>query len=511
MTNNKMHLKLSAIAISILLASCGGGGSDGYFEGGNSGSGTTTPPTTSEAVKTNYHLVISSNKPSMLISGDIATITIKLVDENGGGVVDQDVTLAIEDTITNGITIDGASKVKTDTSGNANFNIKLDAQNIKDKAALLAKGIRFNASFTDGTKKTITQTTILKALESINSETSTAQYFLNMSTNKPTLLVTGDNAKVTIKAVDVNGGGVEGQTVTLAIQDTLKNGVTIDGSSKALTDTSGNAVFNISLPAATGTNATNLLANGITLNAELTDANGVTSKQSTKISVVSAAVAQPIGNITFGNSGELQKTADANYYSEAASAHVVDINGKPLANQTVTLSLKVLSAGTGVFYLKKGLDQAKDGQVLTLKSTLADPKLTDAEKVQIEALIEALEKFENDGRDQNYCQLNDLKNTQLATGFVSPTGEINTTFTYTTDSTGKFDFRVNYLRRYAGWQSVEITAKTSVSGKTLQSSMNYRLGILKTDLDAETSQPFDTSPYGNECNNYSFPWSYLLK
>ena len=70
-----MHLKLSAIAISILLASCGGGGSDGYFGGGNSGSGTTTPPTTPEAVKTNYHLVISSNKPSMLISGDIATIT----------------------------------------------------------------------------------------------------------------------------------------------------------------------------------------------------------------------------------------------------------------------------------------------------------------------------------------------------------------------------------------------------------------------------------------------------
>lgn len=510
MTNNKVGLKLSAVAISILLASCGGGGSDGYFENNNTGGGSTTP-TTPEAVQTNYHLVISSNKPSLLVSGDTATITIKLVDENGGGVVDQDVTLAIEDTITNGITIDGASKVKTDASGNANFNIKLDAQNIKDRVALLDKGIHLNASFTDGTKKTVTQTTILKALESINSETSTAQYFLNMSTNKPTLLITGDNAKVTVKAVDLNGGGVEGQTVTLAIQDTLKNGVTIDGSSKALTDTSGNAVFNIILPATTGTNAASLLTNGITLNAELTDANGVTSKQSTKISVVSAAVAQPVGNITFGNSGELQKSADANYYSEAASAHVVDINGKPLANQTVTLSLKVLSAGTGVFYPKKGLDQAKDNQVLMLKSTLANPSLTDAEKVKIEALIEALDKFENEGRDQNYCQLNDLKNTQLATGFVSPTGEINTTFTYTTDSTGKFDFRVNYLRRYAGWQSVEITAQTGVSGKTLRSSMNYRLGILQADLDAETSQPFDTSPYGKECNSYSYPWSYLLK
>ena len=37
--NNHLGLKISTIALSIMLASCGGGGSKGYYENSNSGEG----------------------------------------------------------------------------------------------------------------------------------------------------------------------------------------------------------------------------------------------------------------------------------------------------------------------------------------------------------------------------------------------------------------------------------------------------------------------------------------
>lgn len=507
MDTRKFTGKLSAIAISILLASCGGGG--GYYGKSDTpidGGGVTVP----QPVPTNYHIVMSTNKPAIVISGnDTAIITVKLVDVNGGGIADNNVTLAIENTITNGVTIAGPSTLITDASGNASFTINLDASNIKDKQQLLSNGVKLNASFTDETKKITSQTSVIQAVESLTSESSTAQYFLTMSSNKPTLVVTGDSAKITVKAVDKNGGGVEGQNIILAIQDTIKNGVTIDGASKTTTDSLGNATFNITLPATVGTNATDLIAGGVTINASLTDENGITSKQSTKINVSAAAIAQPVGNITFGNSSELQKSEDANYYSEALSAHVVDIDGKPIANQTVTLSLKMLSAGQGEFYLKSDLENAKQADLLALKQlSLAE---TDPDKKgKIDAIAEALDKYKVPSRGRSYCGLSDLSKTQLATGFVSTDGKINSTFTYTTDNTGKFDFRVNYLRRYASWQQVQITANVSVSGKTLQSTMDYGLSFLKSDFDSESGQPFDTSPYSVGSCKYSVPWQSLL-
>lgn len=205
-----------------------------------------------------------------------------------------------------------------------------------------------------------------------------------------------------------------------------------------------------------------------------------------------------------------KKSSDANYYSEAASAHVVDINGKPLANQTVTLSLKVIRAGQGEYYTKKELTNAKNRDVLTIETQAANYPNDSTSQKQLLALANALNAFELPGRDRNYCGLTDLSKTQLATGFVSASGTLTPTFTYTTDSVGKFDFRINYLRRYAGWQAVEITATTGVSGKTLQSSMNYSLGILQEDADSESSQPFDISPYGAGTCTYTLPWAGIM-
>src|SRR5690606_1252724 len=118
---------------------------------------------------------------------------------------------------------------------------------------------------------------------------------------------------------------------------------------------------------------------------------------------------------------------------------------------------------------------------------------------QTQDRISNVEKLELPARLQSYCELSNKSNIQLAIGFVDPTGNITPSFTYTTDATGKFNFSVQYLRQYAGWQTVEFRAQTNVSTKDINSSFVYTLGLLKDDFDAETGQPFDSSPYGNNC------------
>ncbi|WP_441367384.1 hypothetical protein [Acinetobacter lwoffii] len=615
MISKQLGIKLSALTLALILAGCGGGGSDGYYNNGGSNSGNAGGSDSgignpSEAVETNYHLIINVNKPRLVVTGDSAVVTVKLVDVNGGGVASEAVQLAIEDTQKNGVTIEGPSQLTTDQNGNAIFNLILSPSNISSLNELLAKGIRINSSFKDGTGKVISQTTLLGATES-SSEAELGQYHLAIITNKPTLVATGDNALITVKAIDANGGGVADKDVSLSVIDTKLNKVTIVGSSVQKTDAEGNVSFTVVLPRTEPNES--LIASGITLNASVIDANNNISSQLIKLNVAKGVVEQPIGNITFGKSSELEKSADALYYREALSAHVVDINGNPLPNYKVTMNIDLLRAGSGVFTTKARLQDLRTQRLTPVRNqllqqnanlqqqeavltniqnapiqssaisnlennirttqqsirsariSLADANTTlalaqNAEddgrikaaqasiatiqgrinilNIQLEELnddlsreisaennakqqrvnsqqaivnqfknqvqqtqdrISNVEKLELPARLQSYCELSNKSNIQLATGFVDPTGNITPSFTYTTDATGKFNFSVQYLRQYAGWQTVEFRAQTNVSTKDINSSFVYTLGLLKDDFDAETGQPFDSSPYGNNC------------
>ncbi|WP_410211920.1 hypothetical protein [Aquirhabdus sp.] len=459
------HLfQLTALSTALVVAGCGGGGGGGFY-GPSTPPTTTTPttPTTPAAVATNYHIVLSSNKPTMVATGDTAVVTVKLVDVNGGGVSAQNVTLSIPNTITNGVTINGASSLATDANGNASFTINLPATS--NAAALIASGITLNATFTDETKKTTSQTTVINVVQALTPATSTAQYHLTMSSNKPTLVVTGDNAIVTVKAVDVNGGGVAGQNVMLSIPDTLTNGVTVNGPSTLTTDANGNAAFTVILPAASAANTAALIAKGVTINASLTDVNGVTSKQSTLLNVVATPITQPVANITFGNSALLQTSTDGTYYTESLSASVVGLDGKPIVNQPVVISISLLGFAKGTYVFNPN----------------AKPTAT-----------------RESGRYTS-CPLNPPTPpsfVQIATTFVAPSVSTDGTVTYTTDSTGKFDFQVRFLRRFGTWQTVNISAVATASGATVKADLPYTLSVLKGDFDNAAGQPFDVSPYG---------------
>lgn len=462
----KQILQLTVLSTAIALAGCGGGGGDNSFYGPKTpATGVITPV----AVATNYHLVLTSNKPTMVSTGDSAVITVKLVDVNGGGVVGQNVTLAISDTITNGVTIAGTSTAVTDATGSAAFTINLPATtNPAAVAALVASGITLNASFTDATGKVSTQKTLINVVQALTSSTSTAQYHLVMSANKPTLIVTGDNAIVTVKAVDTNGGGVSGQTIVLSIPNTLTNGATINGPSTAITDGTGNAAFTVFLPPATASNQATLIAQDLTVNASLTDVNGVTTKQTTLLDIVPTAVAVPVANITFGNSGLLAQNEDGTYYTESLSANVVDIDGKPIKNTPVVMSIKLLGFGKGI-WVYNGKADPKTRYPVAQTNCLLNPPTPPA--------------F-----------------VQIATTFVAPIASTDGTVTYTTDATGKFDFKVRFLRRFGTWQTVDIVASVTTGGATVKGSLPYTLNVLKSDFDSEAGQPFDTSPYGTGTN-----------
>ena len=49
--SKNISLKLSTVALAVLLASCGGGGSEGYFNKQGSSSGNASNPSTGEEVK----------------------------------------------------------------------------------------------------------------------------------------------------------------------------------------------------------------------------------------------------------------------------------------------------------------------------------------------------------------------------------------------------------------------------------------------------------------------------
>jgi hypothetical protein len=453
----KQILQLTALSTAIALAGCGGGG--GGFYGSSTPTAPTTPTTVTAAVATNYHIVLTTNKPTMVATGDTAVVTVKLVDVNGGGVAAQSVTLSIPDTLTNGVTITGASTVVTDVNGVASFTITLPATT--NASALIASGIKLNASFVDATNKTTSQTTLVNVVQALTSTTSTAQYHLTMSSNKPALVVTGDSAIITVKAVDVNGGGVAGQSVVLSIPATLTNGVTINGPSTLVTDATGNAVFSITLPAASAANTAALIASGVTINTSLTDVNGVTTKQSTLLNVVATPVAVPVANITFGNSGLLQTSTDGTYYIESLSANVVGVDGKPIVNQPVVMSVNLLSFEKGsYFYNAKAVPPTRQYSSHTFCPLTAP--------TTIPSFV------------------------QIATTFVAPSGLV----TYTTDSTGKFDFQVRFLRRFGTWQTVDIVAAATLNGVTVKGDLPYNLNVLKSDFDNPAGQPFDVSPYG---------------
>jgi hypothetical protein len=84
---------------------------------------------------------------------------------------------------------------------------------------------------------------------------------------------------VRIRAIDTNGGGVPNEKVTLKVKDFQLNGVTIKGSSSAVTNDEGYVTFTLQLPNGKEADRLALIASGVALEATLTEQSGAVKTQ----------------------------------------------------------------------------------------------------------------------------------------------------------------------------------------------------------------------------------------
>jgi hypothetical protein len=430
-----------------------------------------------QAVANSYSVVISSSKSTLLVTGDTAVITTKLVDGSGGGVAGQNVVLSLpSNVIAEGVTINGASTGVTDINGNVSFTLNLTASSLANQNLLKASGVLTTATFTT-TDGTISKSNM--TLLNVVSPATNSQYHLVMSSTQSTVTL-GSTSTITVTAADINGGGVAGQTVVLSIPDTLTNGVLISGPSTALTDTYGNAVFTIQAPATlpSGTTLASLVASGIRVNAALTDSTGATTKQTTLLNVSNTSIA-PVGQITISYASKIISTTDNIYYQLPVSVNVVGTDGKPAANQIVTMNIAQLQYQKGINAISPKPNQT-DSAFPTAAQIAGganaqwyiQPKLT--------------------------CTPTTSANTPYSpVTFVGALTSTTTTATYQTDSTGKFDFTLRYGKNYAEWLQISFGASTSLGGvKTVSLPVNYILQATTTDVgDATSAPPNQNSPY----------------
>lgn len=123
MTKN-ISLKLSAVALSVLLASCGGGGSEGYFnnQGNNSNSENNSGSKPLSAVNiTDISLYDVNNTSTNTVTADGVTAKVKVTDQTGNALSGALVTFTASGGVTLG-TSNGA--VLTNADGVASISVK---------------------------------------------------------------------------------------------------------------------------------------------------------------------------------------------------------------------------------------------------------------------------------------------------------------------------------------------------------------------------------------------------
>jgi len=439
-----------------------------------------------------YRLAINTSNDWLNVDGDKAVITVSALQvANGQAAPNQKITLKVKKTNStigasvgivneaegdNGI-IDTYT-VTSDQNGNGFFTLLIPKGVMQDgKDALIASGIELEATLNDETTKEVTTSQVLRL--NVNKPTTTPRYSLRITSAKPTLNVRNDVTDVTVTLLDQNGGGVKDQYVTLNINNFINNGASIIGPSGLTTDEKGQATFKVRVDETTRHQlytAANFIADDLNLTASFSTAQVVDTPNVTnqvyRIDVIQASAAQePEGHLTFGRSALLEKSTDGNYYTESMSAQLVDKDGNPIANRSVTMSINLLGIIKGIYTLGKDADN---------NPTRFKTETATCYGVSMPARA------------------------QIATAFVAPqNGSDANTVTYTTDSSGKFDFRVRYLRQYAGWQDLNIQAKVAINStpvQNLESRLNYPLTIVRDDFVSESGQPFDTSPYGTDTN-----------
>ena len=253
MNKKQLTLKLSALAVSVLLASCGGGG-DGYYGSTNSNSGGNTGGSTVLAVNvTNVTLYDAANAVTTSITAAGVTAKVKVTDASGKPISGARVTFTGEGVVfgtSNAAVLsnaDGEASISVkpeslDANGTyqisaaADFNgttassklplyFTLQAANI-----VIANMVAANTSLESGASTNITLKT-QDATSKANQNGVTVNFSATCGTFEPVTIVSSNQGDVTTayKSIDAAGKLCEGtQTITAIGSNVPKQTVTVN-------------------------------------------------------------------------------------------------------------------------------------------------------------------------------------------------------------------------------------------------------------------------------------------
>ncbi|HEM7310393.1 TPA: hypothetical protein U2K59_003131 [Acinetobacter baumannii] len=484
MYKKQLTLKLSAIAVSIMLASCGGGGGDGYYQNGSSNSNSSSGSNNSGSQQaTATALKIELDKLSVAATNDTLTVTVRALDKNKGGVAGANVTLELDDP-TNNVSIEGVSTQTTDAAGNAIYIIKTPKTSSSINE-LVKNGFKLKVSTNNGTLTQEQTVTVTGSNSTVEADTTSIVLF---DATKTSLNVRCDQTTVTLTAVDANGATLANQAITLKVRNSVLNGVKFTPNATQ-TDVNGQISYTLSFSENQRTSsysAGQFVTDDLVLEANF----GQSTKIYTyKLDVVNSDVPVAVGAIAVAyNPTTMEDSSDGVYYYKNISVQVTDVDGKPIPNQDVVMGVNALAYYKGRY-----------GFVDT--SNPADGKPDEYLPVIRTACTSPVQAVNVNGDVIN--QLKPLKenSTVQVVSYINSAGIAATNNKYTTDANGRFDLKIQYPKIYASWLTVQLTAKSTVSGSLIKGSTSLTLGYLTKDVSlTDLNGPNMESPYGIDPN-----------
>lgn len=444
-------------------------------------------------VVNDYHLSIDSNRASLSLAGDIALVTVKLLDANQGGIQNQPVNLAIVDS-RNSTTIKGASQIVTNQYGEAVFSIDMKASNSLDLSSIQLIATHTNAQ---GAKA--------QQISQIGVHTPTAlipQLDLKLKASKDKLHVRGDAVEVSVLVTDINGSSQPGKAVTLTIPNYQKNGAYIRGASTLTSDENGWVKFTVVVDEslrANGYDAAQFVSDDLIVEALVKDSNATERRQSYLVDVINAEIPVTQGSITVVMNPTKVGVDDQTgiYYNWSASVQLVDLDGRPVANQNVTMDIRAVEFTRGAWTVVENPTTKEKSWAQYLPPTSLPLSCAVPDNDDVSTPYDDRNVTITGEKDKNGTEVLETLN---AVRFIGASESNPYTATYTTDKEGKFDFELRYPKAYASWLKVQVGAKTSLSNYPVHGYRTVMLPAVANDFDktdwSYTPSINNQSPYG---------------
>ncbi|MFW1957550.1 hypothetical protein ACG91D_18560 [Acinetobacter guillouiae] len=444
-------------------------------------------------VVNDYHLSIDSNRASLSLAGDTALVTVKLLDANQGGIQNQPVNLAIVDS-RNSTTIKGASQIVTNQYGEAVFSIDMKASNSLDLSSIQLIATHTNAQ---GAKA--------QQISQIGVHTPTAlipQLDLKLKASKDKLHVRGDAVEVSVLVTDINGSSQPGKAVTLTIPNYQKNGAYIRGASTLTSDENGWVKFTVVVDEslrANGYDAAQFVSDDLIVEALVKDSNATERRQSYLVDVINAEIPVTQGSITVVMNPTKVGVDDQTgiYYNWSASVQLVDLDGRPVANQNVTMDIRAVEFTRGAWTVVENPTTKEKSWAQYLPPTSLPLSCAVPDNDDVSTPYDDRNVTITGEKDKNGTEVLETLN---AVRFIGASESNPYTATYTTDKEGKFDFELRYPKAYASWLKVQVGAKTSLSNYPVHGYRTVMLPAVANDFDktdwSYTPSINNQSPYG---------------